>query len=56
LSTGCGCQGWIISKRERKIDVPERLIAVDCEMVDCEGGEAQIVKIFAVDRNCDVSV
>jgi hypothetical protein len=24
-------------------------------MVDCEGGEAQIVKICAVDRNCDVS-
>ncbi|CAM6033323.1 unnamed protein product [Sphagnum compactum] len=49
-------KGWIISKRERKIDVPERLIARDCEMVDCEGGEAQIVKIFAVDRNCDILI
>ncbi|CAK9278460.1 unnamed protein product [Sphagnum jensenii] len=56
LSTGCGCQGWIISKRERKINVPERLIALDCEMLDCEGREAQIVKIFAVDRICDILI
>jgi RNA exonuclease 1 len=56
LSTGCGCQGWIISKRERKINVPERFIALDCEMLDCEGREAQIVKIFAVDRICDILI
>ncbi|CAK9882440.1 unnamed protein product [Sphagnum jensenii] len=49
-------QGWIISKRERKINVPERLIALDCEMLDCEGCEAQIVKIFVVDRNCDILI
>jgi len=49
-------KGWIISKRERKINVPERIISLDCEMVDCEGGEAQIVKICAVDRNCDILI
>jgi hypothetical protein len=46
----------MISKRERKIPVPQRLIGLDCEMVNCEGGEAQIVKIFAVDGNCDVNM
>jgi len=25
-------------------------------MVDCEGGEAQIVKIFAVDPNCGILI
>jgi RNA exonuclease 1 len=50
-------QGWLVTKLRKlpNSSSSERLISIDCEMVRCEDGSEEVVKVCVVDQNLEVN-
>lgn len=48
-------EGWLVTKLRKlpNLSSSERLISIDCEMVRCEDGSEEVVKVCAVDQNLE---
>lgn len=49
---------WLVTKLGKlpNSSSPDRLIAIDCEMVRCEDGSEEVVKVCAVDQNLETLI